>query len=1286
VFEESRYFVRADRYVNDPKSPTRYRLVQQLRMFGEITEPEAEGYRAFIGRSVVSSLPYDDARTIRLAEAFGFEAFLGNIQSESGRFVILEVSRAEREGAADDDGAWDEAGEKLMHAHERFQPHLVHELLEGGAPICRPEFFREGACLINLFLEGFADSINARLKAPHKDLTHEALYEMATGLEAPADGPLPVSLTAATAWMRKWRIPAYAVNLIGELIYRYDPREDGKQVNSNLKKGPRVFYLVAHDNHAYTIPRDNAAVHKFADLVTGQDVRTPEGRLERRRRELAGTLGQQLPCAKLWHHPKKREPLTAESCAVVDCANGCIEILEDAERKGVKMAITGAEPDELIQELWAQNHEVLITQMKFGVAEAFVVQMARRTLYVRRAVDGETRGDQPCLREDFTIETQNVFDSALLRLRETVTPRNALSRYSPALGGALRAYKRGPRVGRFGAHHDLDVPAHRTRRFIGVDVRRAYTAELMAIRAIPVFSIFDEPRGYTAGDKIEATSYYLVRVTVAGRDGIIFSDEHDGVWGETVEFARAEGLPFEIVGVCTPHRVVKVSCAAEIQRLYGEVSDDVAKAVPNIAYGFGNKNQSSKQEGRLFKSEEEARSVSSCVMAYGPGFLAMMSGKQELAEGYLPVARLVLEGARRKLYKAAKALRPIGAVAVRSDCVYVPEDRVAEIPAAMAAAGLIMVDKALPVFENVGRFRLEEPKALCELPREPLGPRRSSAAPSCEFIIDAPAFVDIDMADEWDAEEATALYPLLPGSTEHPCAASKHHIPAPIADDDLDELLADDGAFATLTPPGAPKYWWMAPQEVLADLPELSHDNLLIVADVPGAGKSYLSKQYARDHGEVETTLFVDPWNTGRDDDLADGFHAVTLHTLCGKIGGDNADGAKKPLDVSGYKRVVFQEVFLYPTPQRGWILAFCSRHPELAYTGNGDPGQNRPVGEELAMTDAKADAYAFSNLATIFPRRLTLHRNKRCGAAESARMEALCANLLRAEKPAREILLDAGLHRIAFDDMCAGDWAKPQIAAYRSTVRRANATAHQSVAPLGQGLRELRVGDRVVGADGGCRGRGGRINSNATYSVLAVGSTHVKLIGNDGGEREITNEAAAKKLARPYVNTCHAYQGTSLGPTVYIHDWQSPMATHRWVRTAVSRATSMNIVLVDSVKTVLAVSDDLVAGRIAGHAAADAAKGMAYEDKDYVNPEWVHAQFRKQGWGCGECGGSLEDWSVDRINNALPHAQNNCQIVCRPCQHASGHREQQQDAAARQEEAALGACDALDKIIAWVI
>ena len=102
------------------------------------------------------------------------------------------------------------------------------------------EFSREGAGRVNLFLETFADSINARLVRPHKDLTHERLYEMATGREAPAEGPLSVSLKEADAWARKWRIPFHAANLQGELVHRYLPEKP----NSNLKKGASVWRVM----------------------------------------------------------------------------------------------------------------------------------------------------------------------------------------------------------------------------------------------------------------------------------------------------------------------------------------------------------------------------------------------------------------------------------------------------------------------------------------------------------------------------------------------------------------------------------------------------------------------------------------------------------------------------------------------------------------------------------------------------------------------------------------------------------------------------------------------------------------------------------------------------------------------------------------------------------------------------------------------------------------------------------------------------------------------------------
>jgi hypothetical protein len=155
-------------------------------------------------------------------------------------------------------------------------------------------------------------------------------------------------------------------------------------------------------------------------------------------------------------------------------------------------------------------------------------------LYVKRAVDGETRGDQPALREAFTLESQTSFNEQLHRLRETLMPRNGLSRYSETLGAALRSYGRGPRVGL------LDGAAGFVGPVTGVDVRRCYTAELASLTSIPVFSEFDAVRPYE-GAPIARTSYYTIRVPPEGRDGILFADEHDGVWGTPLSSPARRG-------------------------------------------------------------------------------------------------------------------------------------------------------------------------------------------------------------------------------------------------------------------------------------------------------------------------------------------------------------------------------------------------------------------------------------------------------------------------------------------------------------------------------------------------------------------------------------------------------------------------------------------------------------------------------------------------------------------------------------------------------------------------
>ena len=62
--------------------------------------------------------------------------------------------------------------------------------------------------------------------------------------------------------------------------------------------------------------------------------------------------------------------------------------------------------------------------------------------------------------------------------------------------------------------------------------------------------------------------------------------------------------------------------------------------------------------------------------------------------------------------------------------------------------------------------------------------------------------------------------------------------------------------------------------------------------------------------------------------------------------------GGREVLPTQWRRRVVFEEIFLWGTYVHGWVVRYTKRHPELAYVANGDPRQNKLVGEELVFDD----------------------------------------------------------------------------------------------------------------------------------------------------------------------------------------------------------------------------------------------------------------------------------------------------------------------------------------------
>ena len=125
------------------------------------------------------------------------------------------------------------------------------------------------------------------------------------------------------------------------------------------------------------------------------------------------------------------------------------------------------------------------------------------------------------------------------------------------------------------------------------------------------------------------------------------------------------------------------------------------------------------------------------------------------------------------------------------------------------------------------------------------------------------------------------------------------------------------------------------------------------------------------------------------------------------------------------------------------------------------------------------------------------------------------------------------------------------------------------------------------------------------SYQVDEVTETHLTVKDPQGSARTLTRTAAAQFLKRPYCRTGHSTQGLSLGARIYVHDWKSHMASHRWIRTVMSRCGTLDIILVNGSEG--ARSDYIdINKRIVGHIKADKAKQFAWKAEDYVTTEWV--------------------------------------------------------------------------------
>jgi hypothetical protein len=1127
------------------------------------------------------------------------------------------------------------------------QPHVstrAGHFFIGGKPISTT-YSRPESCLLSMFLEKYAPIIGKKLKSGHSPhMTYDGLYRLAGLGPAPETGPLPCSLFAAENWFAKWHIKVRVIDAQGGIVYSYTPKN-----RSAAKKGMLVWRLLAADRHIWEC---NNCEHEFDQLYGGSKAnhKTTELTGERPlpRRSLDNSeleeVNEEVSTAQLhslkpsteWRHVGGKE---TAAFALVDNAADVLAAIEKfnlsnkvAKKKNSTKCdlklITCVEPGDIAVELF-DLHNIIPGDalLALGTIEAFNARVGMTVAKISRAVDVNTRGDQPIVREQFSIDSLTRYNEELLKLRHAFTPRSAVSRYSKSFLNAFESYPRGPVTGRI-ASADVDT----NQVSCCIDVGRAYTGFLATQGLkIPIYGLFDEYITVTEQpETFEMYNWYIIHVDYDNRDQVLFPTAYTNVPGHVLTYAKnIKNIKFTVLKMISPHAFESCDGPQLIRSLYasppnwGEgtqdsestsvgISDTAAKSLANIAFGQCAKRENKKQIASFHRYPDEALATGGFIHKFGEnGYLAVQSGKSTLTEGFLPMGRMVIEMMRVMLHQMVGALTDarIPCIGVRTDCVYVAMEHQTR-----ARIALKKVD-----------FKFQDELGINGDPVSNWDRRVH-----CLRVDHAPSRLGLILPVE------KSLLPVETWEPDTPNVVERFNIEDERDIETADELMRD------------------------ARLDGEDPLRLAIEATVPGAGKTFLVLESARRAGTLPITLIVTPWNRLSSEMIKQGAQACTLYALLGKcpemaptedlIEEEDEFKPKSGKDISGIVRIHFEEPYLYTVHQLEWMVTFIRNNPTMNFTMAGDPGQLSPPGQHLAKD---YDTYYEYIMGLVFPRRLTLRESKRCNNPEA--MQWLCQDLKYEFKSVRDIMFDNCIRTINRSELTAEDFAIDEstgkrhahLCAYRNTAAFVNDFAHVRVGDTE--LHEYAAGQELLGI-GSATCKGGRINSNESYTVISQTIDRLVLNTMNGSVRDITKKAARRFLSRAYCATCHSAQGLSLGMTLYIHDAFTYMTDHRWFRTAVSRCGSLNIILVTTDQQAPRINPVRIETLITTASRQDSAAGYKWDKKNYFDLDWISTTLTEQKWLCSRCSCDMTKYFVRRINTNRPHTKSNCSLICPDC------------------------------------
>lgn len=741
-------------------------------------------------------------------------------------------------------------------------------------------------------------------------------------------------------------------------------------------------------------------------------------------------------------------------------------------------------------------------------------------------------------------------------------------------------------------------------KFYSIDVSKAYTFNICEMKYLPVFNTEDDFIPYDEHE-LDDYNFYIVKVSFNNShskgDLIYFNKKIERVTGFTLR--RYTGaLTYKILSYARPSKLVENNIKSIVEKVYlSNLCIKDKKFIVNKVIGLLGKNKNTRETTQIFTNYNEAYNSSKDVIELTikdfKFYLASQKQQETLKNGFIPIRDFVYDIQRYVMFNLYNVFKHCELVGMNTDGLY----------------SRIRPDISPSTeFFGIGSVKVEDEKKFC------------------------PQNLLLWYDNSEDIKFNGMKY-------EHSLKQQ----------DILNMTLKNE------------KFWKTDRQAYENEFKDIMNKyGKIFINGQAGTGKSSLAKSYD------SKVLCVCPTNSLAGNFKDQGYKAITYYNLLGLIFREDGDSQKTPFDVSEYKTIFLDEYYMLNVKTKTRIAEFMEKNKDKKYIVAGDPNQLSPIDDELDNIENK-DKYYQQIKDKYFPFQITLLINKRLKNEDQKERLLNLENELKKDvnvndvfkkffKPINNIKQCENMYNIAYrNDVCTYvDRAIHPIISQNikkySTIEEIK--YYEGLELICRKQLKIKKSRIVQSIDNENEVINHKLFVNNVYTISKINEKEKTMeLFEPLDKLYYTIEYYHLKYFKlPYSGTCHRAQGLTIKQKTCIFDMDFIFSDIKWLYTAFTRGDDLDEIYyytgeidVSNIKY-----ERKIKSCVESYKWQDKKANREYNENDYIDMKWIKSKLSDLKGICKYCKRDIcnEEFSVNRIDNRLPHHKNNCEVCCVNC------------------------------------